>query len=138
MGTRLLKQNANLRNNRENDMFHLTPTPRIPSPAMVLTGTMDCLTTIIGIFFFGAVESNPLMAGFANTSLITFAIVKLSTTLVVAFLFHKANQALLAQKDKESRSFTFSKIALKGAYIVSTAFLVVAVLNNLIIVAQTF
>src|SRR5512136_3025390 len=108
----------------------------VPSPAMVLSGTMDWLTTVIGIFFFGAIESNPFMAGFTANGLFTFTVVKLSITLVVAFLFHKADKTLLAEMNRKSRSFTFSRITLKAAYIISTALLIAAVLNNLTVVLR--
>jgi Domain of unknown function (DUF5658) len=108
----------------------------VPSPAMVLSGTMDWLTTVIGIFFFGAIESNPFMAEFTAGGLFTFTVVKLSITFVVAFLFHKADKTLLTEMNKKSRSYTFSRITLKGAYIISTALLVAAVLNNLTVVLR--
>jgi len=110
----------------------------VPSPAMVLSGTLDWLTTVVGIFFFGAVESNPFMAGLTNNGLLTFTVIKLTITLVVAFLFHKADKTLLAEMDKKSRSFTFSRITLKAAYIISTALLIAAVLNNLTVVIGAF
>jgi len=108
----------------------------VPSPVMVLSGTMDWLTTIIGIFFFGAVESNPFMAGFTGNGLFTFTVVKLSITFVVAFLFHKADRALLTDMNKKSRSFAFSRIILKGAYIMSTALLIAAVVNNVTVLLR--
>jgi Domain of unknown function (DUF5658) len=108
----------------------------VPSPAMVFSGTMDWLTTVFGIFFFGAVESNPFMAGFTANGLFTFTVVKLSITFVVAFLFHKADKALLTEMNKKNRSFNFSRITLKGAYILSTALLIAAVLNNLTVVLR--
>jgi hypothetical protein len=103
---------------------------------LVLMGTMDWLTTIIGIAYFGAVESNPFMAGLTSTSLITFTAVKLTTTLLVALLFYKAEKTLLVTTDKTSLSFTLARIVLRAAYIIATALLLVAVVNNLIIVAQ--
>jgi hypothetical protein len=103
---------------------------------MLLTGTLDWLTTVIGIFFFGAVESNPFMAGFTSNSLFIFTFVKLSTTLVVAYLFHRADKTLRLEMYKEGGSFKFARVALKVAYIISTSLLVAAVLNNLIIVAR--
>jgi len=108
----------------------------VPSLAMILSGTMDWLTTIVGIGFFGAIESNPFMAGLTSTSLITFTIVKLSTTLLVAFMFHKADQTLLETMDKKSRSFSLTRLTLKGAYFISTALLAAAVLNNIIVVVR--
>jgi hypothetical protein len=108
----------------------------VPSVALVLMGTMDWLTTIIGIGYFGAVESNPFMASLTNTSLIVFTAVKLATTAFVALLFYKAEKTLLVTADKTSRSFTITRIVLRIAYIIATAFLLVAVVNNLTVVAQ--
>ncbi len=107
----------------------------VPSPAMVLSGAMDWLTTVIGIFFFGAVEYLNY-AGFTANGLFTFTVAKLSITLVVAFLFHKADKTLLTEMDKKSRSFTFSRITLKAAYIISIALLIAAVPNNLAVVLE--
>ncbi len=108
----------------------------VPSLAMILSGTMDWLTTIIGIVFFGAIESNPFMAGLTSTSLIAFTVAKLTITLLAAFLFYKADKTLLETMDKNSRSFSLTRITLRVAYVISTALLVVAVLNNIIVVAR--
>ena len=97
---------------------------------------MDWLTTIIGIAYFGAVESNPFMAGLTSTSLITFTAVKLATTLFVALLFYKAEKTLLVAADKTSRSFMLTRIVLRAAYIIATALLLAAVVNNLLVVAK--
>ena len=108
----------------------------VPSVTLVLMGTMDWLTTIIGIAYFGAVESNPFMAGLTSTSLVTFTAVKLTTTALVALLFYKAEKTLLVTTDRTSRSFNVTRIVLSAAYITATAVLLAAVVNNLIIVAQ--
>jgi hypothetical protein len=99
-------------------------------------GTMDWLTTIIGISYFGAVESNPFMAGLTSTSLVTFTAVKLATTVLVALLFYKAEKTLLVAPNKSSRSFTLTRIILRAAYVVATALLLAAVVNNLLVVAR--
>ena len=108
----------------------------VPSVTLVLMGTMDWLTTIIGIVYFGAVESNPFMAGLTSASLVAFTAVKLTTTALVALLFYKAEKTLLVTADKTRRSFTITHIFIRIAYIIATAFLLAAVVNNLIIVAQ--
>jgi hypothetical protein len=97
---------------------------------------MDWLTTIIGITYFGAVESNPFMAGLTSTSLITFTAVKLTTTLLVAFLFYEAEKTLLAAPNKTSPIFMLTRIILRVAYVVATALLLAAVVNNLLVVAH--
>jgi uncharacterized oligopeptide transporter (OPT) family protein len=110
----------------------------VPSLSLILMGSMDWLTTIIGIGFFGAVESNPFMAGLIGTSVITFSAVKLATTVFVAFLFYKADKTLFAFPDKNSRSFMFTRVALRAAYIMATTLLLAAVVNNLLVVAKAF
>jgi len=97
---------------------------------------MDWLTTLIGIVYFGAVESNPFMASLTSTSLATFTAVKLATTVLVALLFYKAEKTLLVAPDKTSRSFMLTRIVLKTSYLLATALLLAAVVNNLLVVAQ--
>jgi len=97
---------------------------------------MDWLTTIIGIVYFGAVEGNPFLAEITRTSLPAFTAIKLSTTIIVGLLFYTAEKTLLRAQDKNSRSFRFARIMLRGAYIAATLFLLIAVLNNLIVVAK--
>jgi hypothetical protein len=99
-------------------------------------GTMDWLTTIIGIAYFGAVESNPFMASLTSTSLITFTAVKLTTTALIALIFYKAEKTLLAAPNRISRTFTFTRVVLRVAYIATTVLLMAAVVNNLIVVAR--
>jgi hypothetical protein len=99
-------------------------------------GSMDWLTTIIGIVYFGAVEGNPFLAEITRASLPVFTAIKLSTTIIVGLMFYKAEKTLLMTQDKNSRSFRWTRIILRGAYIAATVFLLIAVLNNLIVVAS--
>jgi hypothetical protein len=108
----------------------------VPCLSFILMGSMDWLTTIIGIFYFGAVEGNPFLAEIARTSLPAFTAIKLSTTIVAGLLFYKAEKTLLKTQDKNSSSFRCTRIILRGAYIAATSFLLIAVLNNLIVVAR--
>jgi hypothetical protein len=50
---------------------------------MALIGSMNCLTTLVGIFFFGARELNPLVAGLVSSSLPVFVAVKLAVAVFV-------------------------------------------------------
>jgi hypothetical protein len=106
------------------------------SLTLVLMGTMDWLTTIIGIAYFGAVESNPFMAGLTSTSLITFTAVKLTTTMLVALLFYNAEKTLFAAPNRTSHTFMLTRITLRVAYIVAATLLLAAVVNNLLVVAR--
>ena len=97
---------------------------------------MDWLTTIIGIVFFGAVEGNPFLADLTRTSLLAFTAIKLSTTMFVGLLFYKADKLLLRSPDKNNRSFRCARIVLRVGYIIAMALLLMAVLNNLLVVAK--
>jgi hypothetical protein len=44
---------------------------------------------------------------------------------------------LLRLKDKNSKSFLCARITLRGGYVITTAVLLIAILNNLIVVAET-
>jgi predicted secreted protein len=98
-------------------------------------GLMDWLTTTIGISYFGAVEANPFIAGIAGTSLLAFTVVKLCATLFAALLFYQGERLLLGTQDKTKLSFKCARILLRGTCIAATAFLLFAVVNNLIVVA---
>lgn len=108
----------------------------VPSLAIVLAGSMDCLTTIVGILFFGAVEYNPFLANITNTNLPAFVAIKLTSTILVALIFQQAEKILMKTHDKNSKSFTRMRYTLRGAYIGATAFLLIAVANNIIAVAR--
>ena len=108
----------------------------VPSSALVLVGSMDWLTTIVGIVYFGAVEGNPFLADITRTSLPAFTAIKPSTTIIVGLLFYKAEKTLLRTSDKNTRSFKCARIILRAAYIIATMFLLAAVLNNLIVVVN--
>jgi hypothetical protein len=108
----------------------------VPSLSLILMGSMDWLTTIIGIVYFGAVEGNPFLADVTRTNLLAFTAIKLSTTMIIGLLFYKAEKALMRTPDKTTRSFRYARLILRGAYVTATAFLLIAVLNNLIVVAQ--
>ncbi len=109
----------------------------VPCLSLILMGSMDWLTTIIGIAYFGAVESNPFLAEITRTSLPAFTAIKLFTTVVAGLLFYKAEKTLLKVQDKSSRSLQFTHIILRGAYITATVLLLIAVLNNLMVVTGT-
>ena len=111
-------------------------TQAVPSLSLILMGSMDWLTTIIGIVYFGAVESNPFLADITRTSLPVFTLIKLSTTVIIGLLFYKAEKTLLRTSDKSTRSFKFTSLILKVAYIIATVILLFAVLNNLIVVVN--
>jgi len=108
----------------------------VPSLSLILMGSMDWITTIIGIVYFGAVEGNPFLAEVTRTNLLAFTTIKLTTTAIIGILFYKAEKALMRTPDKSTRSFRYAHLILRGAYIMATTFLLIAVLNNLAVVVQ--
>ena len=108
----------------------------VPSLSLILMGSMDWLTTIVGIAFFGAIEANPFLADITQISLPLFTVIKLSTTIMVGLLFYKAEKTLLGTPDKNTRSFKIARITLRAAYISAILLLLSAVLNNLIVVVN--
>jgi hypothetical protein len=93
-------------------------------------GSLDWLTTIIGIVCFGAVEGNPFLAGLARTNLPVFTVIKLGTAVFLGFLFYQAEKALNNTANQDDKTVMRTRFLLKGAYAASLAFLVFAVLNN--------
>ena len=108
----------------------------VPSLALFLAGAMDCLTTVIGISFFGAVEVNPILSNIARISIAAFIVTKLTSVSLVALMFHQANRALMSSPDKGTRTFKFASKTLKVSYAAATIVLLAAVINNIIVFAK--
>jgi hypothetical protein len=100
-------------------------------------GSLDWLTTIMGIFYFGAAEANPLLTDIAATNLLAFSGMKLFTTVLVGFLFYKAEKNLIQTQNRTTRSFRNTRLLVRGAYSAAMAFLLIAVLNNLLVLAKS-
>lgn len=109
----------------------------VPSFSLVFMGTLDWLTTMIGISYFGAIEGNPFLANIAGTSLTAFTAVKLTTTIVIGLMFYKAEKIINKSADNNTHSFKCAHLMLRSAYIIATAFLLIAVLNNIAVVFIT-
>ncbi len=116
-------------------MMHLRTYPTL---MLALMGSMDCLTTVIGILYFGAVELNPLIAGVVSTNLPAFVILKLTTTFFVCLTFVQAEKILMKTKDKTTRAFSTMQKLLKMAGAGIFLFLVVVVLNNIWVLVNAF
>jgi hypothetical protein len=108
---------------------------KTPPSLLVLMGSLDWLTTIVGIVGFGAVEGNPFLAGLASTNLPEFTVIKLGTAFFVGFLFYQADKTLNRTENKNTKSFVRTRYILKGAYLASAIFLLFAVMNNVLTVA---
>lgn len=104
-------------------------TGMLSSFILVLMGTIDCITTVVGILYFGAMELNPVLAGIV-TNIPVFVALKLSATLCIGFTYILAIR-ILNTADKTTRGFRVSNILVKAAYAGLVVFLAIVVVNNL-------
>ena len=104
-----------------------------PSMLVVLMGTIDCFTTVLGILFFGAVECNPFLSGMVSTNLPAFIIVKMVSTVFLGLLFIQGDRLITRTQDKTSRTFTWTHRLLKSVYVSIIGFFVIVVINNIIV-----
>jgi hypothetical protein len=72
---------------------------------LILMGTLDCLTTVVGTVYFGTQELNPLIATLLNFNLPVFAAIKLAVTVCVGTIFVLAEKTLLGTEGTNKRSF---------------------------------
>jgi len=114
----------------------LPKTQTIPSLFLILMGSMDCLTTVIGTLYFGTVELNPLIAGLVSTSIPAFVIIKLTVTVCVGLIFVLVDKTILESADKDYKSFKTAHKILKIAYIGIILFLVIAVASNIFVLIK--
>jgi hypothetical protein len=105
----------------------------LPSFLIVLFGSIDCVTTAIGVLFFGASEANPFLTGIVSTSIIAFLAVKISATFLIGGTYILAKRTLNKTANKESRSFKISSKLMKVSYAGLMLFLIIVVVNNLTI-----
>jgi hypothetical protein len=108
----------------------------LPSLFLILMGSLDCLTTVIGTLYFGTVELNPLIAGLVNTNIAAFVFVKLSVTVFVGLVFLLANKTLLKTSNQDSYAFKAANKVLKIAYFGIVFFLVIVVTNNIMVLLK--
>jgi hypothetical protein len=104
-----------------------------PSFLIILLGSIDCITTFIGVMYFGASELNPFMTGIVNSSMAGFLILKISATFLIGFTYIYAKRILNKAMDKSTKAFGVSCKVMKGAYAGIMIFLIITVINNLIV-----
>jgi Domain of unknown function (DUF5658) len=100
---------------------------------LILMGSIDCLTTVIGVLYSGAAELNPFMAGIVSTNIGVFLVVKIAATIFTALTYILANKTLMKTKNKSTKSFKYSLKLIKVAYTGIILFLVIVVANNFLI-----
>jgi hypothetical protein len=114
-------------------MFYTLKSDIFPSFMLILMGSIDCLTTVIGVLYFGASELNPLMTGIVSTNIVAFLALKISATFLIGFTYILAKRSLNRILNKESKSFKYSNKLLKVVYAGLMIFLFVVIVNNVTI-----
>ena len=104
----------------------------LPSFILIIMGTIDCITTVIGTLYFGATESNPIMASIVG-NVPFFLTLKLAATFSIAGTYFLANKILHSTKDKNTRDFRVGNKIMKGVYAGLSMFLVLVVINNCLV-----
>ena len=104
-----------------------------PTLLLALMGSLDCLTTVIGILYYGAVEMNPLLSGVVSSNIAAFVVLKLASTVSVCLIFIQAERILMKTGNQTSRTFNWAKRFLKLATAGVIAFLCIVVANNIIV-----
>jgi hypothetical protein len=95
-------------------------------------GVLDWLTTVLGVLYFGAVEINPLFAGIIDSNILVYSGIKLSTAILIGFLFYKG----YAIEKTPGINAHLGKLFIESGYFVSLMALTVVVANNIIAVAR--
>jgi len=101
-----------------------------------MMGSIDWLTTVIGIAYFGAVEGNPFIASLANTNLAAFTVLKLGTAFFVALLFYQVEKTLDKHQDGNIQNPNGRVYLLRSLQATAVIGLMVAVINNILIIAS--
>jgi hypothetical protein len=109
-----------------------------PTLLLAFMGSMDCLTTVLGIIYFGAVELNPFIAGVVSTNLPAFVILKLITTVFICLIFVQAEKILMKTKNKTTKAFSWTRRLLRFASAGIIAFMFIVVANNMIVLFGAF
>jgi len=121
------------KNREEASMYYALKSDVFPSFILILMGSIDCLTTIIGVLYFGAAELNPLMSGIVHTNILAFLTLKISATFLIGFTYILAKRTLNKTLNKESKSYKYSNRLMKVAYTCLMIFLFIVIVNNLTI-----
>ena len=96
--------------------------------ALLLIGISDWLTTIVGVTFFGAQETNPMLIGLVSSNLALFSTVKLFAVIGTGLAFYKAVGL------SKSLNWSVTNRFLDISYSVTFLFLAAVVINNLSVI----
>lgn len=112
-------------------MYH-PRTAMFPGLLLVLMGSIDCATTVVGTLYFGASEMNPVLAGVVS-NIPLFMALKLTATFCIAGTYVLSTKVLNSAQDKTTRGFRVGSAAVRVIYLGLVAFLTLVVVNNFIV-----
>jgi hypothetical protein len=118
---------------KEKASMYAIKTEVFPSFLIILLGSIDCITTFVGVMYFGASELNPLMTGIVSSSIAGFLVLKISATFLIGFTYIYAKRMLNKTIDKSTKGFKISSNVMKVAYGGMMIFLVLTVINNMLV-----
>jgi hypothetical protein len=113
--------------------MYTVKTEILPSFLLILLGSIDCITTVIGVMYFGASELNPFMTAIISSSMAGFLVLKISASFLIGVTYIYAKRTLNKAMDKSSKAYKTSRKIMKGAYASLIIFLMLAVINNLFV-----
>jgi hypothetical protein len=103
------------------------------SSAIITVGLFDWLTTVLGILFFGATETNPILSGLTRSNLLLFSVVKLGVVAIVGLTFSKA----VSVSESTLRGGNFTKVFLYGGYSLTFLTLLAIVSSNIFVLFRS-
>jgi Domain of unknown function (DUF5658) len=103
---------------------------------LILMGSLDCLTTVVGSLYFGARELNPLIVGLVNSNLPAFVVIKLVVTVCMGAIFGLRRKKPLAHANSNGLAFKIAYNMLRASYVFIVLFLVFVVANKIVVIVN--
>jgi hypothetical protein len=94
-------------------------------------GTLDCVTTSIGIAYRNLVELNPLMSQLIDSSLYAFILIKMIAVVCITALFY-ISQLYVVNINKGSKHYKTCFLLINIAFTVLVIAMLLTVINNTI------
>jgi hypothetical protein len=113
-------------------MYH-PKTAMLPGMLLILMGSLDCATTVLGTLYYGASEMNPMLVGVVG-NVPLFMALKLTATVFIAGTYVLSTKIINSMQDKTARSYRAGSAVIKIIYTCLVAFLVVVVANNVLVI----
>ena len=110
-----------------------TPSARVtwkPIASLFTLGTLDCITTVIGIEVYHLFEQNPLMNILISKSIWLFILVKMLSTISLVIVFY-LSQNILNGIPREKKHLDTAYLIVYVALTAIIIFMFIVVFNNI-------